>query len=237
MIKRRILIVEDSEPMQEALLESLRDDYFVEAVESADSAIKRLDVQNYDLVILDVGLPIVDGYKLCTMIRHHSKAKNVAIIMLSGRGQVEDKLVGFNVGADDYLAKPGDLRELRARINLQLRKRSQIRTEHQLRAGPFQCDAILQRISMEFDGKIQELDLSQLEFRLMHYFLTHMDHVLSRKKLIDEVWGTSRQVSPRSVDTAASKLRQKLGPWGELLQSVHGVGYRFCSPEKLDQSA
>ncbi len=151
------------------------------------------------------------------------------IIIHSGRIEIEEKLMGFSLGADDYAPKPCDPRELRARIDRQLQKRSvEVTSARRFQAGPFSGDLAKQSMSYQLDGSSVEIRLSTLEFRLIHFFMTHVDHVLGREQILNEVWGDSRNVGDRSVDAMISKLRLKLGPYGTVIQSVHGAGYRFC---------
>lgn len=232
MDKAKILIVEDCKVTREALCELLRRDYDVENVGDAESALTKLAQMTFDLIIVDIGLPVMDGYKFCASLRAQDATANMPIIIFSGRGDIEDKLIGFSLGACDYVSKPVDLRELKARIQIQLKKTTAGWPEHQhFEVGPFQLSPVHQSVSVWANDQRLELQPSPLEYRLLYFFLTHIDHVLSREQLLNQVWGNSRFVSDRSVDAIISKLRQKLGPHAELLQSVRGQGYRFCKPE------
>lgn len=234
MTKARILIVEDCSTTRQALCDLLKGGYDVEQASDAESALPRLAVEDFDLIILDLGLPKMDGYKFCARIRAHEKTAKIPIIIFSGRNDVEDKLVGFSLGACDYVQKPVDLRELKARIQIQLKNAApaeSIRKEVEI--GPFKINLLQQRVAMNGSEGWINLILSPLEFKLLNHFLTHVDHVIHREQLLDQVWGREHHVSDRSVDVMISKLRAKLGIHGSLLQSVRGAGYRFQRPTKI----
>lgn len=217
--------------MREALSGALRFDYHVDAVGDAETALTKLSSEKFDLVIVDLGLPNMDGHKFCAKVKSQEKTSDIAVIIFSGNTDIENKLIGFSVGANDYMSKPADLRELKARIQIQLKKVKTARQQEQfLDVGPFHANLVNHSISIWTQGEKKELDTSPLEFRLLHFFLTHLDHVLSREQLLDHVWGNARNVNDRSVDAVVSKLRQKLGAHSVLLKSVHGAGYRFCRP-------
>lgn len=231
MKKAKILFIEDSTDLQEAVALSLSKDYEIHAAADAEVALLMFDKVDYDLLIVDLGLPKMSGYKLCTIIRSQEKNSQVPIIIYSGSIDVEDKLMGFSLGANDYFAKPGDLRELKARIQIQLKKSNNNPVDRQiLEIAPFQLNLITQSIYLKENGSQKLMDLSSLEFRLLHFFMTHIDRVVSREQLLDQVWGNSRHVNDRSVDARISKLRHKLGSMSGLIQSVHGSGYRFLNP-------
>lgn len=234
MKKAKILFIEDSTDLQEAVALSLSKEYEIHAAVDAEAALLMFDKVHYDLLIVDLGLPKMSGYKLCTIIRSQEKNSQVPIIIYSGSIDVEDKLMGFSLGANDYFAKPGDLRELKARIQIQLKKSNNNPVDRQiLEIAPFHLNLITQSIYLKRDGSKKLMDLSSLEFRVLHFFMTHIDRVVSREQLLDQVWGNSRHVNDRSVDALISKLRHKLGDMSGLIQSVHGTGYRFINPSLI----
>lgn len=232
MERSKILIIEDCELSRETLSEALRSQYDVETVGDAEGAFVCLEQKRYDLLILDLGLPGMDGHKFCARLRETETIANTPIIIHSGRCEIEEKMLGFSLGAKDFIIKPVDLRELRARIQVHLgQKKIEAQAARVLQVGPFECNFVNQTVSYWAQGNKMDIVGSQLEFKLLHFFLTHIEHVVSRDQLLDQVWGDARHVSDRSVDAFVCKLRRKLGPYAVLLQSVYRVGYRFCDPQ------
>lgn len=234
MNRQRILIVEDCESERNALRIALRSQYEVEVVGSGEEALDILSSRAFDLIILDLGLPKMDGYKLCANLRLNNETKDIAIIIFTGRFDIEDKLMAFSLGASDYITKPVDLRELRARVGVHLKAKEPQDSSKStyFQVGPFEGDLTTQVISYVESEKKIEVPTSPLEFKLLHFFLTHIDHVVSRDQILDKVWGSGRHVNDRTVDVTISKLRQKLGPYSHFLQPVRGMGYRFHNPKE-----
>jgi len=228
MERSRILVVEDCPNAREGMQLVLNREYDVDTVPSAEKAMLALSERDYDLIILDVGLPGIDGYKFCAGLSVQEKFANIPVIILTGRSDIEDKLIGFSVGAKDFLSKPVDFRELKARILVHVQKRrAEAKNRTQIQVGPFRADSIRQTASYVFEGKNVDINLSPLEFKLLYFFLTHIDQAMSREQLLDNVWGHSRNVADRSVDALTSKLRQKIGPFSQLIQAAPGIGYKF----------
>lgn len=237
MNNTEILIIEDSELERKLLEKSLGESYQIDTAESAEMALSRIESKDYDIVLLDVQLPGMDGYRFCAQLKGRTRSKDTAVIFITGKQfKVEDKLMGFSLGAVDYLIKPVDIRELKARIEVHLQK-SQPRTEENryYRVGPFEIDT--QRQAICYDNKEEKVDIpmSTLEYRLLQFFLRHKDHVVTRDQLLDSVWGNSRAVTDRSVDVLISKIRAKLGPFSNSIKAVRGCGYRF-SVDGLDSN-
>lgn len=233
MDRARILVVEDCPNAREGMQFALSRDYDVDAVPSAEGALQILSEKSYDLIILDVGLPGIDGYKFCAGLQVQEKFAEIPVIILTGRSDVEDKLIGFSVGAKDFVSKPVDLRELKARISVHVQmRRSKEKSRTQVQLGHFRADSVKQTASYVSDGNTVDLSLSPLEFKLLYFFLTHVDQAISREQLLDDVWGQSRNVGDRSVDALVSKLRQKIGPFSHLIQAAPGIGYKFLRPQE-----
>ena len=233
MVKHKILFIEDCIDLQQAVCSALAGEYEMHTATDAEGGLALLREIIFDLILIDLGLPTMSGYKLTTTIRAQEKTARVPIIIYSGSLDIEDKLMGFSIGANDYFTKPGDLRELKARIQIQLKEAQKEKTKKQIEIGPFQLDLAKQSVYFWENGATQILDLSALEFRVFHYFLTHIDHVISREQLLNQVWGNARHVNDRSVDAVISKLRSKLNSHAALIQSVHGTGYRCVNPQTL----
>jgi len=226
-MKTRILIVED-EP---AMVAGLRDNFEYEGydvISAADGAegLERALADSPDLVVLDVMMPRLSGLDVCKQLK--AKKPSLPIIMLTARGQEIDKVVGLELGADDYVTKPFSIRELMARVKAVLRRAS-------LQAAPPTevytfSDVEVNIRSNEVRRAGQPVDLSAKEFALLAYFVAHPVETLSRDRLLDAVWGYENYPNTRTVDTHIVHLRQKLEPNPEeprFILTVHGSGYKF----------
>lgn len=222
----KILVVED-EP---AMVAGLRDNFEFEGYEvitardGAEGLQRALD-ESPDLVVLDVMMPRMSGLEVCRQLR--AKRASLPIIMLTARGQEVDKVVGLELGADDYVTKPFSIRELLARVKAVLRRTSVVpKDQDQHSFGDIEVD--LRRCRVVKSG--HALDVSSKEFELLKYFICHAGETLSRHQLLEDVWGYEHYPTTRTVDTHLVRLRQKLEPNPEQPQyflTVHGTGYRF----------
>jgi two-component system alkaline phosphatase synthesis response regulator PhoP len=222
----RILVVEDEPNM----VVGLRDNFEFEGYEviTASDGIEGLEralKESPDLVVLDVMMPRMSGLEVCKQLR--AKRASLPIIMLTARGQEVDKVVGLELGADDYVTKPFSIRELLARVKAVLRRTAVIpKDQEQHSFGDVEVD--LRRCRVLKSGKA--LDVSSKEFELLKYFICHSGETLSRHRLLEDVWGYEHYPTTRTVDTHLVRLRQKLEPNPEEPQyflTVHGTGYRF----------
>jgi DNA-binding response OmpR family regulator len=225
-MKTRILIVED-EP---AMVAGLRDNFEYEGYDviSAQDGVEGLEralVEHPDLVVLDVMMPRMSGLDVCKHLK--SKLPTLPIIMLTARGQEIDKVVGLELGADDYVTKPFSIRELMARVKAVLRRVSPpVVAPDIYRFGDVEVN--VRRNEVFRAG--QPVELSGKEFALLAYFVAHPAEILSRDRLLDAVWGYDNYPNTRTVDTHILHLRQKLEPNPEeprLFLTVHGSGYKF----------
>jgi DNA-binding response OmpR family regulator len=224
--RAKILVVED-EP---AMVAGLRDNFEFEGYEviTAQDGIEGLEralEESPDLVVLDVMMPRMSGLEVCKQLR--AKRASLPIIMLTARGQEIDKVVGLELGADDYVTKPFSIRELLARVKSVLRRTAVLpKDKEQHSFADVQVD--LRRCRVVRSGKA--LDISSKEFDLLKYFICHPGETLSRDRLLEDVWGYENYPTTRTVDTHLVRLRQKLEPDPEQPQyflTVHGTGYRF----------
>jgi DNA-binding response OmpR family regulator len=224
--RAKILVVED-EP---AMVAGLRDNFEFEGYEviTAQDGIEGLEralEESPDLVVLDVMMPRMSGLEVCKQLR--AKRASLPIIMLTARGQEIDKVVGLELGADDYVTKPFSIRELLARVKSVLRRTAVLpKDKEQHSFSDVQVD--LRRCRVIRSGKA--LDISSKEFDLLKYFICHSGETLSRDRLLEDVWGYENYPTTRTVDTHLVRLRQKLEPDPEQPQyflTVHGTGYRF----------
>jgi DNA-binding response OmpR family regulator len=224
--RAKILVVED-EP---AMVAGLRDNFEFEGYEviTAQDGIEGLEralEESPDLVVLDVMMPRMSGLEVCKQLR--AKRASLPIIMLTARGQEIDKVVGLELGADDYVTKPFSIRELLARVKSVLRRTAVLpKDKEQHSFSDVEVD--LRRCRVVRSGKA--LDISSKEFDLLKYFICHSGETLSRDRLLEDVWGYENYPTTRTVDTHLVRLRQKLEPDPEQPQyflTVHGTGYRF----------
>jgi two-component system alkaline phosphatase synthesis response regulator PhoP len=222
----KILIVEDEPNM----VAGLRDNFEFEGYEvltayDGEEGLQRALSDSPDLLVLDVMMPKMSGLEVCKQLR--AKRPSIPIIMLTARGQEVDKVVGLELGADDYVTKPFSIRELIARVKAVLRRgRIATRDHDRYSFGDAEVDLHACRVTRE--GK--ELDFSSTEFELLRYFVSHPGEVLSRDRLLEEVWGYDSYPTTRTVDAHLVRLRQKLEPNPEqprYFLTVHGTGYRF----------
>jgi two-component system, OmpR family, response regulator RegX3 len=230
--RRRILLVEDESSITEPLAEALgREGFDTEVAATAAQALE-LARRDPDLVLLDVMLPDGSGLDVCRELR---RASQVPIIMLTARGEEADRVVGLELGADDYVVKPFSAREVVARIRAVLR-----RTEapEQVDERPLEvADVRVDPARREVTLRGEALDLSRKEFELLHLLVRNAGSVVTRERLIDEVWDPHWFGSTKTLDVHVSGLRRKLGDDSahpRYLHTVRGVGFRFSSPDEVE---
>ncbi len=222
----RILLVEDEPAIQELLAFNVRQcGYLPIQAGDAATALSHVNRELPDLILLDWMLPGMGGIELAKRWRADPRTRNVPIIMLTARTDEHDKIQGLESGADDYITKPFSPRELMARIRAVLRRRAPEMSEDVVSAGGLTLSPGSHRVSA--NGK--SVDLGPTEFRLLHFFMTHLERVYSRSQLLDHVWGDHVFVEERTVDVHIRRLRSALEPSGcdALIQTVRGSGYRF----------
>ena len=231
--KRRILLVEDEESITTPLAEALgREGFDVSVAGTAASALELVGGERPDLVLLDVMLPDGSGFDVARELRRDSR---VPIIMLTARGEEADRVAGLELGADDYVVKPFSARELVARVRAVLRRAAEAgerRTEGPLVVGQVRVDA--ERRTAALDG--DELELSRKEFDLLRLLMENAGAVVTRERLIDEVWDTNWYGSTKTLDVHVSALRRKLGDDSNdprYIHTVRGVGFRFAGPDEV----
>ncbi|MGI2261155.1 phosphate regulon transcriptional regulator PhoB [Shewanella sp. GXUN23E] len=224
----RILIVEDELAIREMLTFVLEQHGFSTcAAEDFDSAIALMTEPYPDLVLLDWMFPGGSGIQLAKKLKQDEYSRQIPIIMLTARGEEEDKVKGLEVGADDYITKPFSPKELVARIKAVLRRAAPTRLEETIDVQGLTLDPVSHRVTV---GETV-LDMGPTEFRLLHFFMTHPERVYSREQLLDNVWGTNVYVEDRTVDVHIRRLRKAVETSGhdKLIQTVRGAGYRFST--------
>jgi two-component system phosphate regulon response regulator PhoB len=227
MTAKQILIVEDERPIREMIAFGLRRSGF-EVREASDAGSARASVANRrpDLVLIDWMLPDMSGLELTRALKRDKETQEVPIIMLTARAEEQDKVMGLEGGADDYVTKPFSPRELLARINAVLR-RSNIGGEDLIEAHGLVLDTAGHRVMVD-DRPVQ---LGPTEYRLLSFFMTHPERVYSRAQLLDRVWGGNVYVDERTVDVHIRRLRKALEAFAydRFIQTVRGSGYRFST--------
>ena len=230
MSNLNVLVVEDEDAIREMLIMVLEQAGFqVSEAASAEQALSELAENRVDLLLLDWMLPGISGVELARRLKRESGYKELPIILLTARGEEEDKIRGLEIGADDYVTKPFSPKELVARIKAVMRRSGKLSETGQLTLGDLTLDAEQHRLSIS--GKA--VDVSPTEFRLMQFFMTNPDKVYSRTHLLDQVWGRSVYIEERTVDVHIRRLRKLLAEFDreDLIQTVRGFGYRLSMTE------
>lgn len=222
-MKKLIYIVEDEPDLRDALVYNFQNDFKVKSFGNGEACLDKIKKKKPDLIVLDIMLPGMTGLDVCRKIRASDDFNNIAIILLTAKGEEIDRIVGFEIGADDYVTKPFSVRELILRTKVILKKQNSDEEEKILEYGS---------ISMNLDAhKVKEngteIALTALEFKLLKHLLKRRGRVQSRDQLLSDVWKLSTEVTTRTVDTHIKRLREKLGKSGDLIQTIRGVGYRF----------
>ncbi|MCC5911757.1 MAG: response regulator transcription factor [Clostridiaceae bacterium] len=221
MVGTNILLIEDEEKLRKLIVAYLKRE-MVHVYEARDGkeALSLWEERDYHLVILDIMLPEYDGWTICKRIRENS---NVPIILLTARSEEEDKLFGFQLGADDYVTKPFSAKELMARARALLKRSAQNLSAELLKID----DLIIDKKAHQVYLKDALLQLTPKEYDLLLFFVHNKEQALSREIILDGVWGYDYYGDLRTVDTHVKRLRQKLSKMGEQIKTVRGIGYRF----------
>ena len=223
-----ILIVEDERDLASTLEYNFkREGYETRVAHLGKDALALAENEPPSLVLLDLNLPDMSGVEVCRRLKQHDALRGVPVVMLTARGEEIDRVVGFEVGADDYIVKPFSVRELLLRVQAVLRRTQVIATGAPTSAVSFGKLAVDEAAhSVRVDGS--EVVLTALEFRLLWTLLQRKGRVQSRDTLLNDVWGISADVTTRTVDTHVKRLREKLGAAGAYIETLRGVGYRFA---------
>ena len=224
----RLLIIEDELPMRTALADVLTGEgYRVLTAADGEAGLRRALDEHPDLILLDLMMPRLDGYALCAELRRLKQT--TPVLMLTAKGQLEDRVKGLDLGADDYLVKPFSTEELLARVRALLRRVNRTsQSIASLTLGDAQIDFARQQARR---GK-KPLHLTVKEFATLRLLAESNGEAVSREQFLDVVWGYAAFPITRTVDTHIASLRGKLGPGGRAIETVHGVGYRLAAPKE-----
>ncbi|MHC4942042.1 MAG: response regulator [Planctomycetota bacterium] len=226
MAKEKILIVEDEEDILELIDYNLgREGYRTTGTMTGEEALELIKKQQFDLVILDLMLPDLNGLEVCRTLKGDSETRNLPIMMVTAKGEEADIVTGLEFGADDYLPKPFSPKVLVARVRALLRRIATPPAEEEAQLDFVDLEILPGRHEVRVKGKSVKLTLT--EFRILHFLARKPGWVFSRYQIIDAVQGEDYVVTDRSVDVQIVGLRKKLGPAGRHIETVRGVGYRF----------
>lgn len=227
MTAKTVLIVDDEAPIREMIALTLEmADYRVLEANSAQAAHALIVDHQPDLILLDWMMPGTSGIELARRLKRDPATAELPIIMLTAKGEEDNKVQGLEAGADDYIAKPFSPRELMARLKAVLRRASPYGVDETVAVNGLLLDPIGHRISRDDET----LELGPTEYRLLQFFMTHQERVYTRSQLLDQVWGGNVYVEERTVDVHIRRLRKALGePHQQLIQTVRGTGYRFST--------
>jgi len=228
-MQHKILVVDDEADVVDMLVINLRTaGFLVVAVEDGPSALIKARTEAPSLVILDLMLPGMSGLEICKVLKGDIATRHIPIIMLTAKGEEVDKIVGLELGADDYVTKPFSPRELILRVNRSMRRgKDKQPSLEKLVVG----DLVLDHNRHEVLVKNQPVDLTATEFRLLALLMERRGRVQGRDRLLNDVWGYESIIDTRTVDTHVRRLREKLGPLAAYIETVRGVGYRIAEAE------
>ncbi|MBD3266012.1 response regulator [bacterium] len=226
MVKENILVVDDEEDILDLVQYNLtKNGYTITCVTTGEDALKSAKSNEPDLIVLDLMLPGVDGLEVCKILKNDSKTKNIPIIMLTAKGEEADIVTGLELGADDYITKPFSPRVLIARVRAVIRRQGDDSTVEQDTLTIHEMVIHPGRHEVTVQGA--PVDLTYTEFRVLFFLARRPGWVFTRNQIIDAVRGDDYPVTDRSVDVQIVGLRKKLGPCGDYIETVRGVGYRF----------
>lgn len=226
MAKERILVVEDDEDIRELITYNLtREGYRIAGVPSGEEALGAVHKERPDLILLDLMLPGMDGLEACRGLKADPETSEIPVIMVTAKGEESDIVVGLELGADDYITKPFSPKVLLARIRAVLRRHRE--KPHNDKADITIHDLVIRPGRHEVVVGGERIDLTATEFRLLHLLARRPGWVFTRYQIVDALHGDDYPVTDRSIDVQVAGLRKKLGPAGEFIETVRGVGYRL----------
>jgi two-component system phosphate regulon response regulator PhoB len=219
-----LLIVEDERDLARVVAWNLKQAGFdVVTAGDGETALRAVREEPFDLILLDLMLPDMPGTEVCRRLKQNPATAKIPVVMLTAKGEEVDRVVGFELGADDYVVKPFSVRELVLRVQAILKRSAPLSEEERIRFGHLRIERAAHRAWVGDE----EIPLTALEFKLLITLYERRGRVLSREVLLDDVWGVDADITQRNVDTHVKRLREKLGLAGDYVETVRGVGYRF----------
>lgn len=226
MSRQRVLVIEDEEDILELVRYNLtKNGYDVFGVASGEEGLNLVRQELPDLVVLDLMLPGMDGLEVCRLMKSESSTRQIPIIMMSAKGEESDIVTGLEMGADDYVTKPFSPKILMARVKVALRRKADEPVDEQSALTIHELSIDPRRFEVNANGNA--LNLTLTEFRILHFLARHPGWVFTRYQIVDAVKGSDYPVTERAVDVQIVGLRKKLGDFGNYIETVRGVGYRF----------
>lgn len=220
----KILVIEDNKDYQFLIQSSLGTEYKVICADTGKKGVELAREHKPDLILLDITLGEVDGFEVCHLLKGQKETATTPVIFLSSRNDAHSKVMGFDLGADDYIEKPFDAEELKARIKVRIRQNNARRENvSTFEIQGMRIDFLGHRVYIEE----KEVPFSALEFKLLSFFVRNPDRVLSRERILNNVWGVDTFVTDRVVDSHIRSIRKKLGGYKDHIESIYGEGYRF----------
>lgn len=226
-----MLIIEDSEESKELIKKTFEKNYAVSWANNLESAKNIIAKSNFEVILLDVNLPDGNGFNFYTSYLTNLNFQNVIIIFITANNQLCDKVLGLTIGADDYITKPFQPLELKARVDLRVLK-SRIKSEEfsTLRLKNIEINKLTQKVFLyNYEGVKTETSLTNIEFKVLFLFMSNESKIFSRQQILDKIWGLNAYLTDRCVDTHIHSLRKKIRHCNTYIQSVYGAGYRFCA--------
>jgi DNA-binding response OmpR family regulator len=220
----KILVIEDNKDFQFLIQSALGTDYKIVCADNGKQGVDLAKDFKPDLIILDVSLGEMDGFEVCHLLKNNKETAHMPIIFLSSRVDTHSKVMGFDLGAEDFIQKPFEAGELKARVRVRLRQSKANKENISVFEVPgLRIDFVRHRVFIEE----KQTFLSALEFKLLSFFVRNPDRVLSREQILNSVWGVDTFVTDRVVDSHIRSIRKKLGSYKDHIESIYGEGYRF----------
>lgn len=226
-MKPTVFIVEDEETSYRAIEFALSSDFNLFRAKSVAESRQYLTYNEPDILLLDLILPDGDGYQVLTYAKSLTHLSDKPMMFLSSREEVENKVLSLNLGADDYLTKPIQPQELLARIRNKIHRFQELQKPSILEFGNLSVNPQTQMVSILDEGKLEDLSLTPIEFKILFQLTQNHNQVFSREDLIHKVWGNAIHIQPRNIDTHINSIRKKLKKYSGSIESVYGSGYRF----------
>jgi two-component system, OmpR family, alkaline phosphatase synthesis response regulator PhoP len=225
-----LLVIEDDQDILELIKYNLqKEQYQIVCCSSGEDALKTIKARSFDLILLDLMLPGIDGLEICKVLKSEPETSTIPIIMVTAKGEDADIVLGLELGADDYIVKPFSPRVLIARIRAVLRRKIKPAIDDKQLLNFGELSIHLGKREVQLNSK--PLELTFTEFELLHYLASHPGWVFTRYQIVNAVKGDDYPVTDRSVDVQIAGLRKKLGNYGDLIETIRGVGYRFTEKE------
>lgn len=220
----KIVLIEDNKDYQNLVQSALGSEYKIYCADNGKQGVELAKEHRPDLILLDIQLGEMDGFEVCHILKSQKETAECPVIFLSSRQDAHSKVMGFDLGAEDYVSKPFDPQELRARVQIRIK-------QNRARKDGLK-DYELNGLRLDFVGhrvyiQNKEVPFSALEFKLLSFFVRHPDRVLTRENILNNVWGVDTYVTDRVVDSHIRSIRKKLGIYKDHIESIYGEGYRF----------